>query len=75
MTLGDCRPNQHGIVKTIQPDHPLSLRLLEQGVGPGCAFRVLARAPWGDPMNVAFEVAVYSIRSADARCIGIELAS
>lgn len=50
----------------------VSIRLLEMGLTPGVAVRVVGRAPFGDPLELEVRGYRLSIRRAEAARVTIE---
>lgn len=61
-------------VANVAGDDDVALRLLEMGLTPGTAVRLVGRAPLGDPLE--FEVRGYrlSLRRAEAARVAVEAA-
>lgn len=61
-------------VADVAGDDDVALRLLEMGLTPGTAVRLVGRAPLGDPLE--FEVRGYrlSLRRAEAARVAVESA-
>jgi ferrous iron transport protein A len=53
-------------VLDVDGDDAVALRLLEMGLTPGVAVRVLGRAPFGDPLELELRGYRLSIRLAEA---------
>jgi ferrous iron transport protein A len=53
-------------VLDVEGDDPVAIRLLEMGLTPGVAVRVLGRAPFGDPLELELRGYRLSIRRAEA---------
>jgi ferrous iron transport protein A len=51
-----------------------AIRLLEMGLTPGVAVRVLGRAPFGDPLELELRGYRLSIRLAEAARVAVERA-
>jgi len=51
----------------------ISLRLLEMGLTPGVALRVVGRAPLGDPLELEVRGYRLSLRLSEAARVEIEL--
>jgi ferrous iron transport protein A len=64
----------HARVADVAGDDDVALRLLEMGLTPGTAVRLVGRAPLGDPLE--FEVRGYrlSLRRAEAARVAVESA-
>lgn len=70
--LSRMKRNQRGKIIRLDPDHPLSQRMMMMGLYEGLEVRVLEQAPLGGPMALeagAFRIAV---RREDAAGIWLE---
>lgn len=59
-------------VLDIAGDDAVAIRLLEMGLTPGVAVRVLGRAPFGDPLELELRGYRLSIRRAEALRVAVE---
>ena len=59
-------------VSDVAGDDAVAIRLLEMGLTPGVMVRVLGRAPFGDPLELAVRGYRLSIRRAEAARVTIE---
>ena len=48
---------------------PLSNRLYDMGISPGCTLELLSIAPCGDPRVFLTPACVIALRQCDCRCI------
>ena len=60
-------------VDDVAGDDGVAIRLLEMGLTPGVAVRVVGRAPFGDPLELELRGYRLSIRRAEAARVAIEL--
>jgi ferrous iron transport protein A len=58
-------------VADISGDDAVSLRLLEMGLTPGTAVRVVGRAPLGDPLELELRGYRLSLRRAEAARVAV----
>ena len=65
-TVAQLRQGQAGRLLTIGGDRSYRRRLLELGLIPGVAVRVLKVAPLGDPLEIEVRGARLSLRRAEA---------
>ncbi len=65
-TLAELSLGQRGVVRQIAGGDPVSLRLLEMGLTPGCQVEFLRVAPLGDPIEVAVRGYRLSLRKTEA---------
>jgi len=72
MTLRELPPGESARVIGVRGDSPISKRLMEMGVVPGVAIRVVKSAPFGDPMEIRVLGYNLAIRRNEAASIEIE---
>lgn len=70
--LSDISNGQSVIVSDIEASD-LRVKLMEMGLVTGKQLRVLYRAPFGDPIAVDVEGYILSLRSDEARLVGVEI--
>lgn len=70
-TLADLPKGGTGTVATVGGDPRLRRRLLEMGLTPGCPLTLVRRAPLGDPLVFNLRGYDLSLRSAEARLVGL----
>lgn len=58
-------------VADVAGDDAVSLRLLEMGLTPGTAVRVVGRAPLGDPLELELRGYRLSLRRAEAARVAV----
>lgn len=63
------------VVQGLEGEGELCSILLELGFTQGERIRVIARAPFGDPIMIEVRGAVVALRKEEARCIRIRRAS
>jgi len=66
LTLEELPVAAKAVVADVIGDDGLAIRLLEMGITPGTAVRVLGRAPFGDPLEIEVRGYRLSIRRAEA---------
>ncbi|MGF7143096.1 ferrous iron transport protein A [Anaerotaenia torta] len=72
MTLNDLKPGQQGIVTSIGEKGPVRKRIMDMGVTPGAAVKVIKVAPLGDPIEVNIRGYELSLRKSEASQITVE---
>lgn len=72
MTLDQIEPGGRGTVATVKGEDALATRILEMGVTPGCAFKVVGRAPLGDPIEIEIRGYRLSLRKSEAALVTVE---
>lgn len=70
--LSDISNGQLVIVSAIEASD-LRVKLMEMGLVSGKNLRVLYRAPFGGPIAVDVEGYVLSLRTDEARLVGVEI--
>ena len=71
--LDELPVGQQAWVLEIDGADDISLRLLEMGLTPGVALRVVGRAPLGDPLELEVRGYRLSLRLSEAARVEIEL--
>ena len=66
LTLEELPVAAKAVVADVIGDDGLAIRLLEMGITPGTAVRVLGRAAFGDPLEIEVRGYRLSIRRAEA---------
>lgn len=69
MTLRDLKPGQGGTVASIAATGPVKRRIMDMGITPGVAVRVIKTAPLGDPVEVNVRGYELSLRKEEAEQI------
>ncbi|MEO8699687.1 MAG: FeoA family protein [Kofleriaceae bacterium] len=71
-TLADIPLGRPAKVREVAGSNAFRRRLLEMGLVPGTAVRVVTIAPLGDPMRIEVRGGQWSIRRAEASQIEVE---
>lgn len=72
MTLADLKIGSSGKITAVGGEGALRLHLLDMGLIPGTAVKVIKAAPLGDPIEIFVRGYELTIRKADASVIVIE---
>jgi ferrous iron transport protein A len=70
-TLADLQIGQRAIVKSVDGEGRMMVRLLEMGFVPGVTVALIKRAPLGDPLELRLRGYHVSLREAEARAISV----
>lgn len=70
--LSEMTVGQHGRVLDVQGTDSVSLRLMEMGLTPGVRFRMIGKAPLGDPLELEVRGYRLSVRKSEAARVVIE---
>jgi ferrous iron transport protein A len=71
-TLDRLGPGESGRVVRVNGEPAVVRRLMELGLVPGTAVRVVRHAPFGDPIELVVRGVHLSLRRAEARLIHVE---
>lgn len=71
MTLGEARSGERHVVVSVGGSGALRRRLLEFGFVPGTEVRVIRRAPFGGPVEVALRGYLLTLRRDAAGTVAI----
>ena len=73
MTLKEMQPGQSGQVLSIGESGPLKRRLMDMGIPPGVALKVIKTAPLGDPIEINVRGYELSLRKEEAARIEVQV--
>lgn len=73
MTLNDLKVGGEGVITAVNGGGELRLRLLDMGLIPGTAVKVIKIAPLGDPIEITLRGYELTIRREHAREIDIKI--
>jgi Fe2+ transport system protein FeoA len=72
LTLSDCREGDEMIIRRLETNGPLRRRLLEMGLNPGAAVRVIKYAPLKDPLECEIKGYHIALRVSEAGAVIVE---
>ena len=72
MTLAELKKNEQGIIASIKSKGEIRRRLLDMGIIKGALFKVIRRAPLGDPIEIKIKNFNLSLRKQEAEQILVE---
>lgn len=70
--LSELAVGEQGVIASIDPSHTAGVRLMEMGMTPGCAVKVLGVAPFGDPLEVEIRGYRLSLRRVEADLVQLQ---
>ena len=73
MTLNDLKVGGVGVITAVNGGGELRLRLLDMGLIPGTAVKVITIAPLGDPIEITLRGYELTIRREHAKEIDIRI--
>ena len=71
--LSDMRPGEVGTVAAVNGTGNVKHRLVDMGVVPGTAVRIMKYAPLADPVEIKVKNFELSLRVSEAQMIDIEV--
>ncbi len=71
--LSDMKPGEVGTVAAVNGTGNVKHRLVDMGVVPGTAVRVMKYAPLADPVEIKVKNFELSLRISEAKMIDIEV--
>jgi ferrous iron transport protein A len=74
-SLAEIPRGRSAVVREVAGPRAFRRRLLEMGLVPGTAVRVVTVAPLGDPLRIEVRGGEWSIRRAEAAQIAVEVAA
>ena len=74
-SLAEIPRGRSATVREVAGPRAFRRRLLEMGLVPGTAVRVVTVAPFGDPLRIEIRGGEWSMRRAEAAQISVEVAA
>lgn len=72
MTLNDLETGKEAVITAVNGEGALRLRLLDMGIIPGTAVKIIKIAPLGDPIEITLRGYELTIRREHAKEIDVE---
>ncbi|MEO8573067.1 MAG: ferrous iron transport protein A [Pyrinomonadaceae bacterium] len=72
MTLADLARGESRNVVSVHGDDAITRRLMEMGVVPGVAVRMVKAAPFGDPLEIKVRGYSLALRRSEAESVVLE---
>jgi len=72
MTLADLEKGESRTVLSVRGDNMITRRLMEMGVIPGVAVRMVKAAPFGDPLEINVRGYSLALRRSEAESVELE---
>lgn len=69
VTLADFKKNETGIIVSVLAEGELKRRLLAMGIIKGTEFKIVRRAPLGDPIEICIKGFKLMLRKNEAQLI------
>jgi ferrous iron transport protein A len=71
-TLSEISMGESAKVTAVKGDNPVTKRLMEMGIVPGAAVRLIKSAPFGDPLEIRVRGYHLAIRRNEAEQIEVQ---
>ena len=72
MTLADLAKGETSVVLSVRGENVITRRLMEMGVIPGVAVRMVKSAPFGDPVEISVRGYSLALRRNEAESVVLE---
>lgn len=72
MTLADLEKGESRTVRSVRGESLVTRRLMEMGVVPGVAVRMVKSAPFGDPLEINVRGYSLALRRSEAESVELE---
>lgn len=72
MMLSDLAPGDNAVIQDFLSTGKALRRFREMGLRPGALFKLVRRAPLGDPIEISIMGSLISIREEDAVSISVK---
>ena len=75
MTLAELEKGESRTVVSVHGEDAITRRLMEMGVIPGVAVRMVKSAPFGDPLEIKVRGYSLALRRSEAKSVVLEKVS
>ncbi len=72
MKMSDLKPGDKAVVINVETAGEVSQRLFDMGIVKGTRFKVIRKAPLGDPVEIKLRGFMLALRVNEADCITVE---
>ena len=72
MKMSELKPGDKGLVLKVENTGEAARRLMDLGLHKGAAFKVVRRAPMGDPMEIKIRGSLLALRMKEAEFVVVE---
>ena len=72
MKMSELKPGDKGIVTAVIAQGEVAQRLVDMGLVKGTHFKVLRKAPLGDPLEIKMRGFLLALRLKEAECVRVE---
>ena len=72
MTMSELKPGDKAVVSAVNARGEIAQRLVDMGLVKGTHFKVLRKAPLGDPLEIQMKGFLLALRLKEADCVSVE---
>lgn len=72
MKMSELKPGDKAVVTAVETNGEVSQRLFDMGLVSGTRFKVVRKAPLGDPIEIWMRGFMLALRVNEAECITVE---
>jgi Fe2+ transport system protein FeoA len=72
MKMSDLKPGDRGVVTKVEYTGEVTRRLMDLGLHKGASFKVVRKAPLGDPMEIKLRGTLLALRMKEAENVSVE---
>ncbi|MBN2160806.1 MAG: ferrous iron transport protein A [Spirochaetes bacterium] len=72
MKMSELKAGDKALIISVQAEGEVAQRLLDMGLVPGTPFKVIRKAPLGDPIEIKLRGFMMALRIKEAACIIVE---
>lgn len=72
MKMSDLKPGDKAVVTEVKAQGEIAQRLIDMGLVKGTSFKVLRKAPLGDPLEIQLRGFLLALRIREAEYIFVE---
>lgn len=72
MKMSDLKAGDKAVITAVHAQGEVAQRLLDMGLIKGTSFKVLRKAPLGDPLEIQLKGFLLALRLKEAGCVDVE---
>ena len=70
--MSELKPGDKAVVIAVSAQGEIAQRLVDMGLIKGTPFKVLRKAPLGDPLEIKLRGFLLALRMKEAECVSVE---
>lgn len=72
MKMSELKPGDRATITAVDANGEIAQRLVDMGLIKGTQFKVLRKAPLGDPLEIKMGGFLLALRLTEAECVTVE---